>query len=250
MVFITGASSGIGEACARSFATAKSPLWLVARRLERLEKLAVELRDKLSVEVRVSRLDVTQRDQVERFFADNRSALSSIQVLVNNAGLTRGLDPIQNGKLEDWEETIDTNIKGLLYVTHGFLPHFVSAGEGHIVNIGSVASRWTYPKGSIYCASKRAVSSLTEGMRLDLQGTGIRVTEIAPGLVETEFSRVRFRGDEERAKAVYRNKNCLRPNDVAEAIVWAVQRPKHVNIQEIVIYPTEQASTNHYLVKP
>lgn len=242
MVLITGASSGIGAACARVFSKAGFSLWLVARRLDRLDSLAAEL----TTEVKVSKLDVSSRIAVESLFNSEGGALSRVRVLVNNAGLTRGLDSIQDGKVDDWEETIDTNVKGLLYVTHACLSSMVFAQEGHIVNIGSVASRWTYPKGNVYCATKRAVSSLTEGMRLDLQGTGIRVSEISPGLVETEFSEVRFRGDTERAKSVYRDKHCLTPEDIANAVLWVVQQPKHVNIQEVVIYPTDQASTNHF----
>jgi NADP-dependent 3-hydroxy acid dehydrogenase YdfG len=158
--------------------------------------------------------------------------------------LALGLEPIQCGNLDDWEITIDTNLKGLLYVTRGFLPQFVERQSGHVINIGSVASRWVYPKGNIYCVTKRAVRALTECLRLDLNGTAVRVTEIVPGLVKTDFSNVRFKGDKDRAAAVYRDIDCLSPSDVAEAVVWAAERPLHVNIQEVVIYPTAQASTN------
>ncbi|MBI3293889.1 MAG: SDR family NAD(P)-dependent oxidoreductase [Deltaproteobacteria bacterium] len=243
MVFITGASSGIGEACARAFAARNRPLWLAARRIERLQELAQELKTRFAIEVKTSCLDVIDRKTVEKFFQDNQSDITRVTILVNNAGLTQGLDPIQSGSLDDWDLTVDTNLKGLLYVTHGFLPHFARRGEGHVINIGSVASRWVYPKGNVYCATKRAVSALTEGMRLDLHGTGVRVSEISPGMVETEFSLVRFKGDQERAASVYKNFRVLTTNDIAETVVWTAERPAHVNIQEIVIYPTDQAST-------
>lgn len=249
MVFITGASSGIGKACATAFASRGHDIWMVARRLSRLLELEKTLTKQFKVRVLCTELDVSSRKATEKFFGSNQESVRKVKILVNNAGLTKGLDPIQSGNIDDWETTIDTNIKGLLYITRGFLPAFLENRLGHVVNIGSVASRWTYPKGNVYCATKRAVSSLTEGMRLDLMGTGIRVTEISPGLVETEFSLVRFKGDAERAAAVYRHMNCLSPQDVAEAVVWACDRPANVNIQEMVIYPTDQASTNHFYRK-
>ena len=250
MVFITGASSGIGEACAQLYAQKGVPLWLVARRLNRLEKIKTKLTKEHGGKITISHLDITSKSAVAQFFDSQAKALSQVTILVNNAGLTLGLDPIQNGNTEDWDTIIDTNVKGLLYITRGFLPLFIKSGKGHIVNLGSVASRWTYPKGNVYCASKRAVSSLTEGLRLDLHGTGIRVTEISPGLVKTEFSLVRFKGDRERARSVYEGVNCLTAEDIAEAIVWATERPSHVNIQEMVLYPVDQASTNHLIRKP
>lgn len=246
MIFITGASGGIGRACAEAFASRGRALWIVARRLDRLEELRSQLISRHRAEVVCHRLDVSSRQQVEDFFSLNTDLMKKTEVVVNNAGLTRGLDPIQAGSIDDWEVTIDTNIKGLLYVTRGFLPGFVAEGRGHVINIGSVASRWTYPRGNVYCATKRAVSSLTEAMRLDLLGTGVRVSEVSPGLVETDFSLGRFKGDRERASAVYKNTQCLRPEDVAEAVVWVAERPPHVNVQEVVVYPTNQASTNHF----
>ena len=205
-VFISGASSGIGEACARNFAANGKDLVLVARRKDRLEKLSTELRERHGIHVHTFELDVRSRKAVEGFIAGNQAVLNTIEVLVNNAGLAAGLSPIQTGNIDDWERMIDTNVKGLLYVSRGLLPLMIKrAAEGvscHVVNIGSVAGYWVYPNGNVYCATKFAVKALSEGMRVDLHGTGIRVTEIAPGMAETEFSLVRL-GDAEKAKAVY-----------------------------------------------
>lgn len=241
LVLITGASAGIGAACARAFAAAGFGVVLTARRQERIESLAEELRGAHGGESHAFALDVSQRAQVEAWFRSQRGLADRIGVLVNNAGLARGLEPIQQGSLDDWEEMIDTNVKGLLFMTRLMLPHLLEAGRGQIVNIGSVAGHWTYPKGNIYSATKWAVRALTESLRLDLNGTPIRVTEIAPGMVETEFSEVRL-GDAAKAKAVYAGMKPLTPEDIAEAVLWSVQRPAHVNIQEIVIYPVDQAA--------
>jgi hypothetical protein len=241
MILITGASSGIGEATALAFAREKRDLLLVARRNDRLERLALKLKKEHGIRCETSRLDVSDAGAVVRFAESHRECLGEIDVLVNSAGLARGMDFFQDGKLEDWEEMIGANLRGLLYVTRQVLPEMVKKGRGHIVNMGSVAGRWVYPKGNVYSATKRAVSALTEGLRMDLSGTGIRVTEISPGMVETEFSRVRLR-DPARAKTVYQGMTPLSPADIAEAIVWCVNRPAHVNIQEVVLYPTAQAS--------
>jgi 3-hydroxy acid dehydrogenase / malonic semialdehyde reductase len=181
---------------------------------------------------------------VEALARADSGLLARVRVLVNNAGLARGLGTIQEGDPRDWDEMIDTNIKGLLYVTHAVLPHFRRAGAGHVVNLGSAAGYWPYAKGNVYSATKFAVRALTESMRLDLLGAGIRVTEIAPGMVETEFSEVRLGGDKERAKAVYAGMTPLTADDVAEAVVWSVERPPHMNVQSMVLYPTDQASTS------
>lgn len=242
MILITGATSGIGEATAIAFAAAQRPLVLVARREEKLKTLKATLSEKYGVRVEIARLDVSKAKDVEVFAAKHSSLLSEVTVLVNNAGMAKGLEPIQEGKTENWDEMIDTNLKGLLYVTRALLPHFVKKADGHVVNVGSIAGRWIYPKGNIYCATKAAVAALTEAMRLDLHGAGVRVTNISPGMVETEFSNVRFEGDLERAKAVYRGVDVLTSEDIADAIVWSTTRPKRVNIQEMVIYPTDQAS--------
>ena len=242
LVFITGASSGIGEACAKIFAEHGFDLILAARRMERLEKIAAEFRNTYGITVHCFRLDVADRAQVGELIHRNERLFDGVSVLVNNAGLAKGFDLIQEGSLDDWDQMIDTNLKGFLYVTQALLPLFVKKKSGHVVNMGSVAGHLVYPKGSIYAATKHAVHALNQAMRLDLNGSGIRVTEISPGMVETEFSQVRFKGDQERACAVYAGLKPLSPRDVAEAVYWCVERPSHVNIQEVVMYPTDQAS--------
>lgn len=243
-VFITGASAGIGEACARAFAEAGQDLVLVARRKERLEELCAELVKKHGVQVDLVALDVRDKAAIDALFQNQREMLSRVEILINSAGLAMGRGPIQEGKPEDWDVVIDTNIKGLLYMTRAFLPQMIARGDGHVVNMGSAAGHWTYPNGNIYSATKFAVRGITESLRLDLNGTGIRVTEVSPGMVETDFSRVRFGGDEEKAKAVYAGMTPLNAVDIAEVILWCVQRPKRVNIQEVVIFPTDQASVS------
>ncbi|NBT59806.1 SDR family NAD(P)-dependent oxidoreductase, partial [bacterium] len=203
MVLITGATSGIGKACAELLALQGKSLFLVGRRFDRLQSLQKSLVQDQKVEVEIAALDVSNSKAVEEFGEKHALALSKLEALINNAGLAVGRDTIQEGSLQDWETMWDVNVKGLLYVTHQVLPHFLKKQRGHIVNLGSVAGRWIYPRGNIYCATKRAVSALTESLRQDLLGTGIRVTEISPGMVETEFSVVRFGGDEKKAKAIY-----------------------------------------------
>ncbi len=241
-VFITGASSGIGEACARAFAAAGKDLVLVARRLDRLQTLRAEIAAMHGVQVDIFELDVSSRAKVDALAKSQAEIFDRVDVLINNAGLARGREPLHQDSPEGWDEMIDTNLKGLLYITHAFLPGFVKRGRGHVVNMGSVAGYWTYPSGGVYCATKYAVRALTETLRQDLHGTGVRVTEIAPGMVKTDFSRVRFPGDEKRAQAVYEGVESLSPKDIAETVLWCVQRPAHVNIQELVIFPTAQAS--------
>jgi NADP-dependent 3-hydroxy acid dehydrogenase YdfG len=238
-VFITGASSGIGEACARAFAAARYDLVLVARRLDRLTRLADELKEKHGVTIHTFPLDITDSKQVSQLVRDQAEVFKKVEVLINNAGLAKGRDPIQDGKPEDWDVVINTNLKGLLYVTHAILPTLLANGKGHIINMGSVAGHWVYPNGNVYCATKYGVRALTEGLRMDLHGTGIRVTEISPGMVATEFSEVRF-GNKEMGDAVYAGKTPLTAADIAETALWCAQRPARVNIQEVVIFPTEQ----------
>lgn len=240
-VFITGASSGIGEACARVFAAKKHDLVLVARRGERLKKLAQELRTQHSVEIHSFGLDIQEKNAVSQLVQKERELFSKVTILINNAGLARGLDPIQSGDLDDWDQMIDTNVKGLLYLTRALLPQMIQARQGHIINLGSVAGHWVYEKGNVYCATKFAVTALTEGMRLDLKGTGVRVTLVSPGKVETEFSEVRFKGDQERAKAIYATGEPLKPTDIAEMILWCAEQPARINVQELVVFPTDQA---------
>jgi hypothetical protein len=235
--FITGATAGIGEATARRLASEGYALVLNGRRLDRLEKLQKDL----SVEAKLAPFDVRDRRAVEQFCQNHKSILQDVHVLVNNAGLAMGSDPVQNADVADWDTMIDTNIKGLLYLTRQILPHMIAAKRGHIVNMGSVAGRWVYPGGAVYCATKFAVLAISEGLRMDLMGTPIRVTNIEPGMVESEFSLVRF-GDKEKADAVYSGMTPLKPADIAETISWVLSRPAHVNIQELVIYPTDQAA--------
>jgi 3-hydroxy acid dehydrogenase/malonic semialdehyde reductase len=244
-VFITGASSGIGEACAKVFAAAKQNLVLVARRKERLEGLALELRSQFGITVHTAVVDVQSRKSIDKLFQEQPEVVKAVDVLINSAGLALGRGPIQSGEPADWDTMIDTNVKGLLYVTRAFLPQMTAARKGHIVNLGSAAGHWVYPNGNIYCATKYAVRALTEALRMDLLGTGIRVSEISPGLVETEFSKVRFKGDVELANAPYQGISALSAQDIADAVFWCVQRPAHVNIQSVVIYPTDQASTQN-----
>lgn len=241
MIFITGASSGIGEACAEKFASEKKPLILAARRKDRLNALAKRLHDQHGVECHVFELDVSRKDQVEKLAREQGFLLAQVTVLVNNAGLARGLAPIQEGATADWDEMIDVNIKGLLYVTKAILPFMLQKKDGHIINLGSIAGSWAYPKGNVYCATKSAVSMLNEAMRLDLHGSGIRVTEISPGMVKTDFSLVRLK-DQDKANAVYAKTKPLTAEDIAETVAWCASRPKHVNVQELVIYPTDQAA--------
>lgn len=237
-VFITGATSGIGLATARAFQQKGYGLILNGRREERLLELKKEF---ASTPVVLAPFDVADVAAVQSWCEAHQNDLKKIGVLVNNAGLARGTDPIHKGSEADWNEMIDTNIKGLLAVTARVIPHFVARSCGHIVNLGSVAGRWTYPGGAVYSATKFAVRALSEGFRMDLIGTGVRVTNIEPGMVETEFSEVRFR-DKDKAKQVYRGMTPLSGEDIARTILWAVEQPPHVNIQELVIYPTDQAS--------
>jgi len=238
IALITGASSGIGEACARKFAENGARTILVARRSERLKKLAC----KLPTESHLLRLDIRDKQAVEEAISSLPTSWRPIDILVNNAGLSRGLDKLHQGKIDDWEEKIDTNIKGLLYVSRAVVPGMVARGRGHVINIGSIAGHEVYPGGNVYCATKHAVDALTKGMRLDLVDTPVRVATVDPGLVETEFSQVRFHGERERAKKVYQGYTPLTGDDIAEAVVWIADRPLHVQVAEVIILPTAQAS--------
>ena len=243
VVFITGASAGIGRSCARAFAAEGAKILMCARRADRLKTFAAELKKEFGVSVHHFGLDVRDRAAVEKTLAGLAKDWRVIEVLVNNAGLSRGLAKLHEGLLSDWEEMIDTNVKGLLYVSRAVIPGMVERGSGHVINIGSIAGQEVYPGGNVYCATKFAVRALTKGLRLDLNGTAIRVSEVAPGLVETEFSIVRFHGDSERAGKVYQGLTPLSPDDIADAVVWCATRPPHINISEVVVMPTAQAST-------
>jgi len=238
IVFITGASSGIGQATARRFSEAGDRVIVAARREDRLQKLAVELK----TDCHVMRMNVQNRAEVEEAVTSLPEEWQAIDVLVNNAGLSRGLWKLHEGKYEGWEEMIDTNIKGMLYISRSVIPGMVERGRGHVINIGSIAGHEVYPGGNVYCATKHAADAITKGMRIDLVDTPIRVTTIDPGLVETEFSEVRFYGDKEKAKQVYNGFRPLVGDDIADAIVWVASRPAHVQIAEMVILPTAQAS--------
>ncbi|GAB1542347.1 SDR family NAD(P)-dependent oxidoreductase [Scytonema sp. NUACC21] len=241
IVLITGASSGIGAACAKLFANAGAKLILAARRLERLQEL-VETLDTTSVEVHLLQLDVRDVTAVESAISSLPPSWYDIDILINNAGLSRGLDKVHEASIQDWEEMIDTNVKGLLYLTRYVVPGMVSRDRGHVVNIGSIAGHQTYPGGNVYCATKAAVKAITEGLKQDLLGTSIRVSSVDPGMVETEFSEVRFHGDTERAKKVYQGVTPLTPNDIADVVLFCVTRPAHVNINEVILMPVDQAS--------
>jgi NADP-dependent 3-hydroxy acid dehydrogenase YdfG len=243
VVFITGASSGIGRATALEFARAGAKLLLCARRLDLLLELETPLMEAGAAAVLLFRLDVRDRAAVEGALSGLPAEWTAIDVLVNNAGLSRGMTKLQEDDPENWDEMIDTNIKGLLHVTRAVVPGMVARGRGHVINMGSTAGYITYANGAVYCATKAAEKSITEGLKIDLMGTPVRVTSVDPGMVETDFSKVRFRGDEERAAKIYQNITPLRPEDVADAIVWAATRPAHVNIHHVVMTTIDQANS-------
>jgi 3-hydroxy acid dehydrogenase/malonic semialdehyde reductase len=243
IVFITGASSGIGKACAELFAKEKSNLILAARRVDRIKTLAKKLEKENKIKTKCIKLDVRDYHQVEKVINSLENNWKKIDILVNNAGLSRGLDKIYEGKKEDWDEMIDTNIKGLAYVTRHVVPIMVKRKRGHVINIGSTAGHEVYPNGNIYAATKFAVKALCQSTRLDVLDKRIKVTGIDPGMVETEFSLVRFRGDKERAKNVYKGLKPLSPKDVAEAVLFCATRSPEVNINQIILTPLAQASS-------
>ena len=242
-VFITGASSGIGESTAYAFAAEGTRLILCARRKEKVDAVAKQALAKGAQGVFTFELDVRHQAAVEAAIAALPPEWASIDILVNNAGLSRGLDKLYRGDIEDWEEMIDTNVKGLLYVTRAVVPAMVERGSGHIVNLGSTAGELPYPNGAVYCATKAAEKSINDGLRQDLLGTPLIVTSIDPGMVETDFSKVRFRGDDARAAKVYHGVIPLTPEDVADAIVWAASRPAHVNIAHVLMTSVTQANS-------
>ncbi len=238
--FITGATSGIGEATAIIFAKNNIRLILCGRRVDRLQSLQEKL-SKLT-EVTTLNFDVSKRDDVEKAIKSLPKDFQQIDILINNAGNAHGLSTIQEGNLDDWDAMLDINVKGLLYVSKAILPQMTQRNTGFIVNIGSIAGKEVYPNGNVYCASKHAVNALNKAMRIDLNKHNIRVSGIHPGAVETEFSEVRFKGDVEKAKSVYSGYKALQATDIAEIIHFVITRPYHVNIEDLVVYPTAQAS--------
>ena len=239
---VTGASSGIGRACAEALARAGCRLILAARRRDRLERLAAELLRAHGAATLALELDVRDRAAVDSALRRLPDGWAEVDLLVNNAGLSRGLEKLPDADPADYEEMIDTNVKGLLWVSQAILPGMVARDRGHVVNIGSIAGHQVYAGGSVYCATKHAVGAITQGLRLDLLGTRVRVSTVDPGMVETEFSLVRFHGDAPRADQVYTQFPPLGPADVAEAVLWCVTRPWHVNVAEIILMPIDQAA--------
>lgn len=239
-VLITGASSGIGAACAAAFAQAGSELLVCSRERSRLDPVVAQL--SALTKVYPFALDVRHRLSVESSLAALPQEWRQIDILVNNAGLALGLEPLHQGSIEEWEQMIDTNLKGLLYVTRAVLPQMIERGSGHVINLGSTAGHRVYPGGNVYCATKHAVDALSRALKRDLEGTRIRVSSVDPGAVQTNFSTVRFRGDAERAARVYENMQPLTPEDVAEVVVFCASRPEHVNLSGVVMIATDQPS--------
>jgi NADP-dependent 3-hydroxy acid dehydrogenase YdfG len=249
LVFITGATSGIGKSTAELFAKHGHDLIITGRRKERLDELKKQLESSAKIKVTTLCFDITQREEVEAAVNGLNVEHKKIDILVNNAGLAAGLSSLQEGNIDHWERMIDTNIKGLLYATRIISRLMIENGKGHIINIGSIAGREVYANGNVYCATKHAVDALNKGMRIDLLPHNIKVSAINPGMVETEFSVVRFDGDEARAKKVYENMQPLSPEDIAETIFWVANRPAHVNINDILIMPTVQANATNLIRK-
>jgi 3-hydroxy acid dehydrogenase / malonic semialdehyde reductase len=239
-VLITGATSGIGEATSELLASQGFSLILCGRRAERLEKLKIKL--STLTEIKILRFDIRNHEDVNEAFNSLPAEWQEIDILINNAGNAHGLDPIQNGNVDDWDAMMDINVKGLLYISRVVLPGMVNRKSGHVINIGSIAGKEVYPEGNVYCASKFAVDALSQGMRIDLNEYNIKVTALHPGLVDTEFSKVRFKGDELKARNVYRGMKPLTASDIAETIFFIISRPSHVTIADIVVLPTAQAS--------
>lgn len=248
IILITGATSGIGDATANLLAKNNCKLIICGRRKDRLESLHKKL--SLLTEIHTLSFDVRDKDAVKTALTSLPAAWRNIDVLINCAGNAHGLDPIQTGKIDDWDAMLDINVKGLLYVCHEIIPGMVNQKAGHIINIGSIAGKEVYPNGNVYCASKFAVDALTRSMRIDLNAYNIKVTSINPGLVETEFSLVRFKGDAERAAAAYKGLDPLKAEDIADVILFTITRPAHVVLADITVFPTAQASSMHVKRNP
>lgn len=241
-VFISGASSGIGLACAQLFAKAGARLILLARRADKLRNLAATLESEHGTQSLVLAMDVRDHSAINKACSELTKPWSEIDVLINNAGLALGKDKVQDSLLADWEQMIDTNIKSLFYITHALLPNMLKRNQGHIINLGSIAGRQVYAGGAVYCATKQAVKAFNDVLRLDLYGSALRVTCIEPGMVETEFSQVRFKGDVTLGKQPYEGMEALSADDIADVIFYCATRPAHVNIQDMLITPTAQVS--------
>lgn len=241
-VFITGASSGIGKSCAYAFAKEGSNLIISARRLNLINEVAEDIRKKFGVKVHTFQLDVRNRDAVNKAVEILPEEFKSIDILINNAGLARGFNKFHEDDPDGWDEMIDTNVKGLLFVTQAILPGMINRMQGHIINIGSIAGREAYPKGAVYCATKHAVDAITRSVRMDTIDKNILVSTIDAGMVETNFSKIRFGGDEEKAKNVYKGLTPLTGDDIADAVLFCASRPPHVNIAEITLLAARQAS--------
>jgi 3-hydroxy acid dehydrogenase / malonic semialdehyde reductase len=249
IALITGATSGIGKASSEIFAKNGYDLIITGRREERLKELSAQLQKQFKIKVQALCFDIRKPEEVKENIASLPAEFKNIDVLVNNAGLASGLSTIQEGDIDDWEKMIDTNVKGLLYITKEVANLMIPHKKGHIINVGSIAGKEVYANGNVYCASKHAVDALNKGMRIDLLPHGIKVSAVNPGMVETEFSVVRFHGDEERAKKVYLGLQPLKPEDIAETIFWMASRPAHVNINDVIIMPTAQANSTTTLRK-
>jgi len=241
MVFITGASSGIGKACAEQFANLGANLIITARRSDRLNVTATQLSSKYGIKCIPIKLDVRDNEQVETVFKTLEKEHIDVDILINNAGLALSTDKLQEGKVSNWDTMIDTNLKGLLYVTKAALPSMLKKNCGHIINIGSVAGHGCYPSGNVYCATKYAVRAISQSLRLDLFGTKIRVSQVDPGAVETEFSEIRW-NDKEKAKKLYQGFTPLIAEDIADAVIYCATRPLHMNVAELIVFPQAQAS--------
>jgi 3-hydroxy acid dehydrogenase / malonic semialdehyde reductase len=242
-VFITGASSGIGAACAHHFAATGARLILTARRRAVLDEVASSIQKLSPCSLLLRELDVSRKDDVQRCIRNLPDDFKNIDILLNNAGLARGLDPLQVGNIEEWEEVMATNVLGLLYVTREILPLMVERNSGHIINIGSISSHRTYRGGTVYCATKHAVAALSRGLKKDVEGTRVRVSSIDPGIVQTNFSMTRFHGDTQRADKVYSGMEPLTAEDVADIVLFAATRPERVNVSEVIVLATDQPST-------
>ncbi len=242
-VLITGASAGIGESCAIAFAKERAKLILVARRKNKVDELARKLSDKFNIDVHTSLLDVRDRAQVKNVVANLPSEFTEVDILINNAGLARGVETVAEGNYDNWDEMIDTNIKGMLNVTRAILPGMIERNRGHIIYLGSTAGHMAYTGAGVYCATKFSVRAISDTIRIEVVGTGVKVTSVDPGAVETDFSKVRFFGDEEKAAKVYQGFTPLTAEDVAESIIFCATRPKHANINELIITSTSQANS-------